>query len=70
MFSRNPELCFETPLVCLATKTGSLPYLTNEVLEKVVSSSAILQIDLPSVFDMAESVLEFGQGLSKFVGLQ
>ncbi|XP_076373416.1 queuine tRNA-ribosyltransferase accessory subunit 2 isoform X1 [Tachypleus tridentatus] len=61
---------FETPLCLLYSRAGSIPHLTNEVLQYLNKPVTPVVFPLPSVVDLFEPVKKYGHGIGKFVGLE
>ncbi|CAD5118961.1 DgyrCDS7631 [Dimorphilus gyrociliatus] len=60
----------ETPFCILYTKTGSVPMLTIDTLEKANVSPGLAQFTLSSFLDHQDALKEFGKGVSLFSGLK
>ncbi|XP_014246428.1 queuine tRNA-ribosyltransferase accessory subunit 2 isoform X2 [Cimex lectularius] len=69
-FSKFPEKIFETPLLLVSTKGGSVPHITHEVLQLITKDSHIMQFPLPSTMLSHETVKEYAKGLAHFCGLK
>ncbi|XP_069700890.1 queuine tRNA-ribosyltransferase accessory subunit 2 [Periplaneta americana] len=67
---RLPGLVFETPLVLLYTKGGSVPHLSHEVLQMVTKDQQPLHIPISTVAHCHEAVAAYNRGIADFIGLK
>lgn len=61
---------FETPLLTMYTRGGSVPHITHEVLQMITKENLLLQMPLTTLMSAYSSIESFGKGLSEFVGLK
>ncbi|XP_014215134.1 queuine tRNA-ribosyltransferase accessory subunit 2 [Copidosoma floridanum] len=66
---RLPNVSFETPMLLLYTRRGSVPHLTKDVLKKLTAEQQFLLTNLPSTILMTDCVKQF-DSFGEFVGLQ
>ncbi|XP_006621922.1 queuine tRNA-ribosyltransferase accessory subunit 2 isoform X2 [Apis dorsata] len=69
-FNRIPNSNFETPLVLVYTKGGSVPHLTKDVFKMVTSDLQMLSVSLTSTYSMLESVKDSNINFANFVGMK
>ncbi|XP_066600528.1 queuine tRNA-ribosyltransferase accessory subunit 2-like [Prorops nasuta] len=69
-FKRLPNVNFETPLLLIFTKTGSVPHLTKEVLKYVTSDRHMLLASLSSTISMSKSIEALNSTLGKFTSME
>ncbi|XP_063226770.1 queuine tRNA-ribosyltransferase accessory subunit 2 isoform X2 [Bacillus rossius redtenbacheri] len=67
---RLPGEIFETPLLFLHSKGGSLPHLTYEVVKLLTKETLCLQVPLSSTLHFQRAVKEFSKGIAEFAGLK
>ncbi|XP_013776523.1 queuine tRNA-ribosyltransferase accessory subunit 2-like [Limulus polyphemus] len=61
---------FQTPLCLLYSRAGSIPHLTNEVLQYLNKPIIPVVFPLPSIVGLIEPAKKYGHGIGKFVGLE
>lgn len=66
---RLPGKIFETPMLLLSTKGGSLPFLSKDVLETLPGPHAV-QINVSNTEMMEDSLKIFKNGIAEFGGLK
>ncbi|KAK0074596.1 hypothetical protein PV325_008106 [Microctonus aethiopoides] len=69
-FERMPDLIFETPLVMVHTKRGSVPHLTKDVFHMLTTDPHILSLSLPSCIRMTESIQQAKVSFAEFVSMK
>ncbi|XP_011265335.3 queuine tRNA-ribosyltransferase accessory subunit 2 isoform X1 [Camponotus floridanus] len=69
-FERMPNVSFETPLLLIYTKAGSVPHLTKEVFKMVTSEQQLLSVSLPSTILMTDVIKEFNTSFADFVSMK
>ncbi|CAK9797919.1 Queuine tRNA-ribosyltransferase accessory subunit 2 [Anthophora quadrimaculata] len=69
-FGRIPNSNFETPLVLVYTKGGSVPHLTKDVFKMVTTDPQVLSVSLSSTLSMVESVQYSNSNFANFVGMK
>ncbi|XP_032669670.1 queuine tRNA-ribosyltransferase accessory subunit 2 [Odontomachus brunneus] len=69
-FERFPNIFFETPLLLIYTKGGSVPHLTKDVFKMVTSEQHLLSVSLSSTILMADSIKELNISFADFVGMK
>ncbi|XP_067137335.1 queuine tRNA-ribosyltransferase accessory subunit 2 [Centruroides vittatus] len=63
------DMNFRTPFCFLYTKSGSVPHITREVFQFLSEKHIPLLLPLPSIVELKNAVMNYGQSLCKFVGL-
>ncbi|KAL2713264.1 queuine tRNA-ribosyltransferase subunit QTRTD1 [Vespula squamosa] len=69
-FERLPNTIFETPLLLIYTKRGSVPHLTKDVFKMVTKQQHLLSISLPSTLKMEDSIKESNVSFAEFVSMK
>ncbi|XP_076170159.1 queuine tRNA-ribosyltransferase accessory subunit 2 [Ptiloglossa arizonensis] len=69
-FERIPNVSFETPLVLIYTRGGSVPHLTKDIFKTVTSNPHLLSVPLASTMLMFESIKDTNINLANFVGMK
>ncbi|KAI4482365.1 hypothetical protein M0804_008916 [Polistes exclamans] len=69
-FERLPNAIFETPLLLIYTKRGSVPHLTKDVFKTVTKQQHLLSISLPSTLKMEESIKKLNISFAEFVSMK
>ncbi|XP_011315320.1 queuine tRNA-ribosyltransferase subunit QTRTD1 homolog [Fopius arisanus] len=64
-----PEAIFETPLLVLYTRRGSVPHLTKDVFKMLTDEQHMLSVSLPTTLTMVEAVKQ-SDSFSEFVGMK
>lgn len=64
---RFPNVVFETPLLLVYAKRGSVPHLTKDVFKMVTTEQQFLSVSLPSVVPMEETIKEAKVTLAEFI---
>jgi len=60
-----------TPAFMFYTKSGSVPYISREIFEKIVSDDQVLfNFPLPTCLSFHQPLKEYKHGLNAFVGLE
>jgi queuine tRNA-ribosyltransferase subunit QTRTD1 len=57
----QPEKILETPLLLMQTKGGTIPHLSNEVLDLSLSTNNLLQINVSSTVHFQEVLQTTGK---------
>ncbi|XP_015182893.1 PREDICTED: queuine tRNA-ribosyltransferase subunit QTRTD1 homolog [Polistes dominula] len=69
-FERLPSAVFETPLLLIYTKRGSVPHLTKDVFKTVTKQQHLLSISLPSTLKMEECIKKLNVSFAEFVSMK
>ncbi|EZA51490.1 hypothetical protein DMN91_000560 [Ooceraea biroi] len=69
-FERMPNVSFETPLLLIYTKGGSVPHLTKDVFKMVTSEKQLLSVSLPSTLSMMDVIQELDTSFADFVSMK
>ncbi|XP_047367913.1 queuine tRNA-ribosyltransferase accessory subunit 2 isoform X2 [Vespa velutina] len=69
-FERLPNIIYETPLLLIYTKRGSVPHLTKDVFQMVTKQQHLLSISLPSTLKMEDSMKELNISFAEFVSMK
>lgn len=69
-FERFPDAAFETPLLLMYTKRGSVPHLTKDVLQMVTDERHMLFVSLPSTIRMEEVIKSVDVTFAEFVSMK
>ncbi|OXU32290.1 hypothetical protein TSAR_007066 [Trichomalopsis sarcophagae] len=66
---RLPNLSFETPLLLLYTRRGSVPHLSKDVFKRLTEEQQFLLTSLPSTIFMTDFVKQF-ESFNDYVSMQ
>ncbi|KAF7382191.1 hypothetical protein HZH66_013623 [Vespula vulgaris] len=69
-FERLPNIIFETPLLLIYTKRGSVPHLTKDVFKMVTKQQHLLSISLPSTLKIENNIKELNVSFAEFVSMK
>lgn len=69
-FERMPNVSFETPLLLIYTKGGSVPHLTKDVFKMITLEQQLLSVSLPSTILMTDVIKEFNTSFADFVSMK
>lgn len=69
-FERLPNISFETPLLLIYTKAGSIPHLTKDVFKTVTTEEQLLTVSLPSTILMEDVIKELDVSFADFVSMK
>ncbi|KAH0946504.1 hypothetical protein HN011_003238 [Eciton burchellii] len=69
-FERIPDITFETPLLLIYTKGGSVPHLTKDIFKMVTLEKQLLSVSLPSTLLMMDAIQELGLSFAEFVSMK
>ncbi|XP_011873199.1 PREDICTED: queuine tRNA-ribosyltransferase subunit QTRTD1 homolog isoform X2 [Vollenhovia emeryi] len=67
---RLPNVSFETPLLLIYTKSGSVPHLTKDVFKNVTTEEQLLSVSLSSTVLMADVIKELDTSLADFASMK
>ncbi|KAG5324998.1 QTRT2 ribosyltransferase, partial [Pseudoatta argentina] len=69
-FERLPNSSFETPLLLIYTKGGSVPHLTKDVFKTLTMEEQLLIVSLPSTMLMTDVIKELDTSFADFVSMK
>lgn len=69
-FERLPNISFETPLLLIYTKSGSIPHLTKDVFKTVTKEEQLLSVSLSSTILMSDVIKELDTSFVDFVSMK
>ncbi|KAL0113857.1 hypothetical protein PUN28_011295 [Cardiocondyla obscurior] len=69
-FERLPNVSFETPLLLIYTKNGSVPHLTKDIFKNVTTKEQILSVSLSSSVLMTDVIKELDISFADFVSMK
>ncbi|KAI4499179.1 hypothetical protein M0802_005762 [Mischocyttarus mexicanus] len=69
-FERLPNAIFETPLLLIYTKRGSVPHLTKDVFKTVTKQEHLLSVSLTSTLKMNECIKKLDVSFAEFVSMK
>ncbi|KAL6442808.1 hypothetical protein ACFW04_002699 [Cataglyphis niger] len=69
-FERMPNVSFETPLLLIYTKGGSVPHLTKDVFKMITLEQQLLSVSLSSTVLMTDVIKEFNTSFADFVSMK
>ncbi|KYQ59239.1 Queuine tRNA-ribosyltransferase subunit QTRTD1 like protein [Trachymyrmex zeteki] len=69
-FERLPNVSFETPLLLIYTKGGSVPHLTKDIFKTLTMEEQLLSVSLPSTILMTDAIKELDTSFADFVSMK
>ncbi|XP_024881284.1 queuine tRNA-ribosyltransferase accessory subunit 2 [Temnothorax curvispinosus] len=69
-FERLPNVSFETPLLLIYTKGGSVPHLTKDIFKNVTMEEQLLSVSLSSTILMKDVIKELDTSFADFVSMK
>ncbi|XP_012537073.1 queuine tRNA-ribosyltransferase accessory subunit 2 [Monomorium pharaonis] len=69
-FERLPNVSFETPLLLIYTKSGSVPHLTKDVFKTITKEEQLLSVSLSSSVLMMDVIKELDTSFADFVSMK
>ncbi|KAL6261637.1 hypothetical protein P5V15_006725 [Pogonomyrmex californicus] len=69
-FERLPNVSFETPLLLIYTKSGSVPHLTKDIFKTVTTEQQMLSVSLSSTILMTDVIKELDTSFADFVSMK